>query len=84
MTDTKNGTIALRWTHIIIFLIGQVFLIGGTYALTRYQVEDHERRLEKVEDATSGMRESREDIQRRLQKVEDKLDILILSNAKNR
>ena len=56
MTDIgiglKNGTIALRWVHIVWWFLAQAFLIGGTYALTRYQVEDHERRLEKVEDAS--------------------------------
>lgn len=39
----------LRWAHLIIVLVVQVFLAGGIYASIKFQVEDHARRLDTIE-----------------------------------
>lgn len=81
--------VAARWSHIVAVLALWIFSLGAVYATVKFQIEDHERRLQKLEDAhfipgNQGVSrdqfdQMKEDLMRRLAKMEDKLDALILA-----
>jgi hypothetical protein len=72
-----NNSKALGWSHLIIVLIIQLLALGFIYGSLKYQVEANTQRIEKLEQSTSGFKETREEILRRLDRLENKLDLVI-------
>jgi|SRR6266850_1979763 len=83
MNDEKH-VITLRWIHVILVLAIQLLTLGFIYGTLKVQVESDSRRIEKLEEQTSGMKEVKEEIMRRLDKLEIKLDLVINNGATKR
>lgn len=83
MNNEHHTGITLKWIHVVLVLAIQLLGLGFIYGTLKVQVETDSRRIEKLEEQTSGMREVREEIMRRLDKVEIKLD-LVISNIPKR
>lgn len=79
----KPSGLTLKWLHLVVILFIQVLLLGSIYGSLKYQVEENERRILKLEEATQGFREIKEEISRRLDKLETKLDVVITNLNKH-
>jgi len=77
--EQAKAGITLKWIHVILVLAIQLLGLGFIYGTLKVQVESDSRRIEKLEEQTSGMKEVREEIMRRLDKLEVKLDVVINS-----
>lgn len=82
MSDEHHTGITLKWIHVVLVLAIQLLGLGFIYGTLKVQVETDSRRIEKLEEQTSGMKEVREEIMRRLDKVEIKLDVVITNLPK--
>lgn len=82
MTENGKPVITLKWIHVILWSALQLLGLGVVFGVTKFTVEDHERRLIKLEETTQGLREIKEEISRRLDKLETKLDVVITNLPK--
>lgn len=82
MIENGKPGITLKWVHVLLWLALQLVGFGIVYGTIKFTVEDHERRLQKLEEATQGFREIKEEISRRLDKLETKLDLVITNLPK--
>lgn len=89
MSEQHNGAVIVRWMHIGVVGVLWLLSLGFIYGTTKFQLEDHERRIQKMEDAhyipgpqgvsRDQFDQMKEDLMRRLGKIEDKMDALILA-----
>lgn len=49
MSESNGNGVILKWMHIALILVGQVVLIVASFAVLKFQVEDHARRLNAIE-----------------------------------
>ena len=72
--------LALKWSHVFIFLLVNIVTVAGMWATMRAQV-DELREEQKQTITEREFREFKEDVQRRLERMEQTLDRLVLKKS---
>jgi hypothetical protein len=69
--------IALRWSHVAIFLVGNLLSLGAIYGTMKAEIAEARTQIKELQDRAIGEREFKEfaeDTKRRLTRIEEAID----------